>query len=110
MFSSLNALAPDPILGLIALANKDLNVNKIDLGVGVYKNESGATPIMAAVKTAEQNCAEQELTKAYIGPAGPAAFNSGIRDLIFGVQHPALQADRVRTVHARRLRCFTSGC
>ena len=98
MFSSLNALAPDPILGLIALANKDHNANKVDLGVGVYKNESGATPIMAAVKTAERNCAEKELTKAYIGPAGPAEFNSGIRDLIFGAQHPALQAERVRTV------------
>ena len=98
MFSTLNALAPDPILGLIALANKDHNANKVDLGVGVYKNESGATPIMAAVKTAEHNCAEKELTKAYIGPAGPAEFNSGIRDLIFGSQHPALQSDRVRTV------------
>ena len=98
MFSSLNALAPDPILGLIALANKDLNANKVDLGVGVYKNELGATPIMAAVKTAERNCADKELTKAYIGPAGPAEFNSGIRDLIFGAQHPALQAERVRTV------------
>lgn len=98
MFSSLNALAPDPILGLIALANKDHNPNKVDLGVGVYKNESGVTPIMAAVKTAELACFEKETTKAYIGPAGPAEFNSGIRDLIFGGQHPSLQADRVSTV------------
>jgi len=98
MFSSLNALAPDPILGLIALANNDHNPHKIDLGVGVYKDESGVTPIMAAVKIAEKNCAEKELTKAYIGPAGPVDFNSGIRDLIFGAQHSALQAERVRTV------------
>jgi aspartate aminotransferase len=98
MFSSLNALAPDPILGLIALANKDHNPNKVDLGVGVYKDESGATPIMAAVKTAELSCFEKEATKAYIGPAGPAEFNSGVRELIFGSQHAALQADRVRTV------------
>ncbi|PCJ35200.1 MAG: aromatic amino acid aminotransferase [Cellvibrionales bacterium] len=98
MFSSLNALAPDPILGLIALANKDHSPNKVDLGVGVYKDETGATPIMAAVKIAEHNCAEKELTKAYIGPAGPAEFNTGIRDLIFGAQHSALQAERVRTV------------
>ncbi|MBL4581715.1 MAG: aminotransferase class I/II-fold pyridoxal phosphate-dependent enzyme, partial [Gammaproteobacteria bacterium] len=98
MFSSLNALTPDPILGLIALANKDNNPRKVDLGVGVYKDESGATPIMVAVKTAERNCADKELSKAYIGPAGPAEFNSGIRDLIFGAQHSALQAERVRTV------------
>ncbi len=98
MFSSLNALAPDPILGLIALANNDHNPHKIDLGVGVYKDESGVTPIMAAVKIAEKNCAEKELTKAYIGPAGPVDFNTGIRDLIFGAEHSALQAERVRTV------------
>ena len=98
MFSSLNALAPDPILGLIALANKDHNPHKIDLGVGVYKDESGVTPIMAAVKIAEHSCVEKELTKAYIGPAGPLDFNAGIRDLIFGAQHSALQAERVRTV------------
>jgi aspartate aminotransferase len=67
MFSSLNALAPDPILGLIALANKDHSPNKVDLGVGVYKDESGATPIMAAVKTAELSCFEKEATKALIG-------------------------------------------
>ena len=98
MFSSLNALAPDPILGLIALANKDDNPRKVDLGVGVYKDETGLTPIMAAVKAAERTCAEKESTKAYIGPAGPAEFNSGIRELIFGAEHSALQADRVRTV------------
>ncbi len=98
MFSTLNALAPDPILGLIALANKDQNPNKVDLGVGVYKDESGLTPIMAAVKTAELNCFEKETSKAYIGPAGPAEFNSGIRELIFGAQHSALRSDRVRTV------------
>ncbi len=98
MFSTLKALAPDPILGLITLANKDPNPNKVDLGVGVYKDESGLTPIMAAVKTAELNCYEKESSKAYIGPAGPAEFNSGIRELIFGDQHSALLSDRVRTV------------
>ncbi|MBL4782163.1 MAG: aspartate/tyrosine/aromatic aminotransferase [Porticoccaceae bacterium] len=98
MFSSLNALAPDPILGLIALANQDSNPRKVDLGVGVYKDESGVTPIMTAVKVAEQRCFQKEFSKAYIGPAGPAEFNSGIRELIFGAQHEALQADRVRTV------------
>ncbi|OUS11568.1 aromatic amino acid aminotransferase [Gammaproteobacteria bacterium 53_120_T64] len=98
MFSSLNALAPDPILGLIALANQDSNPRKVDLGVGVYKDESGLTPIMAAVKAAEQRCFQSEISKAYIGPAGPVEFNSGIRELIFGAQHAVLQADRVRTV------------
>lgn len=98
MFSTLNALAPDPILGLIALANKDPNPNKVDLGVGVYKDESGLTPIMSAVKTAELSCIEKEISKAYIGPAGPEEFNSGIRELIFGGQHSALESDRVRTV------------
>lgn len=98
MFASLNALAPDPILGLIALSLKDHNPLKVDLGVGVYKDESGVTPIMAAVKIAEQKWIDAEQTKAYIGPSGVPAFNAGIRDLIFGVAHPALQAGRVQTV------------
>ena len=98
MFASLNALAPDPILGLIAKARKDTNPQKVDLGVGVYKDESGATPIMSAVKCAEQKCIDVEQSKAYIGPAGPEAFGAGIKELMFGRQHTALKDDRVRTV------------
>ncbi len=98
MFVSLKALSPDPILGLIADFVKDGSPNKVDLGVGVYKNEAGATPIMAAVKKAEAICYEAEQTKSYIGPAGVPEFNETIRDLMLGADHPALRDQRVTTV------------
>ncbi|MEH6544534.1 MAG: amino acid aminotransferase [Porticoccaceae bacterium] len=98
MFSSLDILPSDPILGLMAEFRNDPNPNKVDLGVGVYKNEVGLTPIMAAVKTAEQHVFAGEDTKSYIGPAGMPEFNEAIKKLIFGECHPALQSNRVATV------------
>lgn len=98
MFESIQAMPADPILGLIADFIQDQNPNKIDLGVGVYKDESGQTPIMGAVKKAEAVCYQVEQTKAYIGPAGVPEFNEGIRALIFGDQHPALKSNRISTV------------
>lgn len=98
MFESIQAMPADPILGLIASFLRDENPNKVDLGVGVYKDEQGQTPIMAAVKKAEVICYQAEQTKAYIGPAGVPEFNQGTRALIFGDQHPALLSNRVTTV------------
>jgi aspartate aminotransferase len=98
MFQSLKNLPADPILGLIADFVGDSNPNKVDLGVGVYKDETGQTPIMAAVKNAERICHEKEQTKSYIGPAGVPEFNSCIRELMFGKTHVALKEGRVSTV------------
>jgi aspartate aminotransferase len=98
MFASLNSLPADPILGLLAAFRSDPRTLKVDLGVGVYKDDHGATPIMAAVKEAETRFQRSEDTKAYIGPAGVPEFNTGIRDLIFGRSHSTLAAERIRTV------------
>lgn len=98
MFASLDVLQPDPILGLMAEFRNDPNPNKVDLGVGVYKNEEGVTPIMTAVKMAEQKVFAEEQTKSYIGPAGVPEFNEAIKQLIFGEVHPALQTNRIATV------------
>ena len=69
MFESLPLLPADPILGLsIAYAN-DTNPNKVDLGVGVYKNDAGITPIMQAVAEAEKLRIARETSKAYTAPA-----------------------------------------
>ncbi len=76
MFSTLKPLPADPILGLSAAYNLDSNPNKIDLGVGVYKDEDGHTPIMAAVKQAEQLRLDTETTKTYQSPAGDQEFDS----------------------------------
>jgi len=71
MFNQLELLPADPILGLITRFKEDNNPNKVDLGVGVYKNEAGQTPVMQAVAQAEARVIQQQTTKAYIGPKGP---------------------------------------
>ena len=98
MFDALQAYPPDPILRLIADFRADPRPDKVDLGVGVYKDEHGHTPIMAAVKAAERRVLAGEDSKAYIGPAGMPEFNVEIQKLTFGAGHPALASARVATV------------
>jgi aspartate aminotransferase len=98
MFGSLKALPADPILGLLAKYKKDSNPNKIDLGVGVYKNEAGHTAILDCVKKAEQHRFTTEDTKVYIGPTGSPLFNDEMAKLIFSADHKVLNENRARTV------------
>lgn len=98
MFAHIQPLPADPILGLIADFHADANPDKVDLGVGVYRNEHSDTPIMQAVKEAELRWHHAEQTKAYIGPAGVPEFNEGIRREIFGASHSALADRRAHTV------------
>lgn len=84
MFESIKSLPADPILGLMAAHRADPNPKKIDLGVGVYKDEQGRTPVMRAVKTAEARLLENQDTKTYVSPAGQDTFNHLIAGLIFG--------------------------
>lgn len=100
MFETLKALNPDPILGLMAAFRQDSNPRKIDLGVGVYKDEAGHTPIMECVKRADALHHAAETSKTYVGPTGDLEFNQQIQSLIFDPEHPAIKANRVRTVQA----------
>ena len=70
MFEKFSPIPPDPILKLIAEHNNDVRANKIDLGVGVYRDASGVTPIMKVVKVAEEYLLNKQKSKAYIGLAG----------------------------------------
>jgi len=98
MFETLPLLAADPILGLSAAYQKDTNPLKVDLGVGVYKNDAGVTPIMAAVAAAEKQRLNSEATKAYTAPAGYPGANSAVTQLIYGANHAAVNDKRVRTI------------
>lgn len=98
MFETLPLLPADPILGLSAAYQQDTNPNKVDLGVGVYKNDAGLTPVMAAVKAAERLRLEQENTKAYTNPAGYPGANEAVAGLIYGADHAAVSGNRVRTI------------
>ena len=98
MFGSLKALPADPILGLWAKYKKDNNPNKIDLGVGVFKNEAGHTAVLDCVKKAEQHRTNTEDSKVYIGPTGSPVFNDEMAKLIFGAEHKVLNENRARTI------------
>jgi aspartate/tyrosine/aromatic aminotransferase len=84
VFESLQAAAPDAILGLIAEHRDDPRVEKIDLGVGVYRTAAGVTPVLDVVKTAERILLDTQDSKSYIGTAGAASFNDAMQQLIFG--------------------------
>ncbi|HVN45867.1 MAG TPA: amino acid aminotransferase [Steroidobacteraceae bacterium] len=98
MFEHLAAVVPDPILGLMAAFRADPDPHKVDLGVGVYRDEHGNTPIPEAVRLAERALLASQTTKSYVAPAGSAAFNQAMEQLVLGATHPAVQAGRVRSV------------
>ena len=83
MFESLQLLPPDAIVGLIAEYHNDTREPKVDLGIGVYRDAAGETPILDVVKEAERRIVESQTSKSYIGSAGSAAFNEAMRDLTF---------------------------
>jgi|TARA_B110000438_G_scaffold59220_1_gene59338 aspartate aminotransferase len=84
MFQSLQPLPPDPILGLSAAFKADSNPEKVDLGIGVYKDEHGNTPIMKAVKLAEESLLRSQATKSYVGPTGAPDYNETIARMVLG--------------------------
>ena len=100
MFESLKPAAIGPILGLMAAFREDPRDNKIDLGVGVYQDDRGRTPVMEAVKRAESKLMELEKTKSYQGIAGDAEYNSRMLALMFGEGHSILSSGRIKTLQA----------
>ena len=100
MFERLDRLSPDPILGLMAAFRADNDPRKVDLGVGVYRNDQGDTPVLKAVRQAEQVVLARQTTKSYVAAAGNPGFNQSMERLVFGEDHPALKSGRVRTIQA----------
>ncbi|MDH4560729.1 amino acid aminotransferase [Pseudomonas sp. BN411] len=83
-FAKVGRVPGDPILGLMDAYRLDPNPAKLDLGVGVYKDARGLTPIPHAVKLAEQRLVDTETTKTYVGGHGDAAFGRLLLDLVLG--------------------------
>jgi aspartate aminotransferase len=100
MFERLDRLPDDPILGLMATFRADEDPRKVDLGVGVYRDERGDTPVLEAVRRAEKGILERQTTKTYVAPAGNAAFNKAMARLVLGDDHPAIAAGRVQAIQA----------
>jgi len=84
MFENLKEQAPDKIIELIGLYAADERADKLDLGVGVYKDASGKTPVMRAVKAAEKQLLESQDSKSYVGLLGDLSYVDAIRDLVLG--------------------------
>jgi aromatic-amino-acid transaminase len=97
MLETLQTPPPDRILALSVAFRADPRPHKLDLGVGVYKDEAGETVILRAVKEAERRLLEGQRTKTYVGLAGDEGFNAAMIDLIFGADGPK---DRLRAVQA----------
>lgn len=83
-FETLRPLPPDAILGLMAEFQADPASDKTDLTVGVYREEDGSTPVLAAVDAAEQALFGDQTTKSYLPPAGVGGFLNGMRNLVLG--------------------------
>lgn len=97
MFETLHKAPADKIFALMAEYAADTNASKIDLGVGVYKDENGATPIMAAIGKAEQRILETARTKTYVGVGGNKGFSSAIVSLTLGAD---ADQSRARAIQA----------
>ncbi|MBS1300991.1 amino acid aminotransferase [Loktanella sp. SALINAS62] len=95
MFETLNAQPADKILSLMAAYREDPRDTKVDLGVGVYKDASGNTPVMRAVKEAERRLVAEQTTKAYTGLAGDPAFADAMIDLVLS---DTIQRDRIAAI------------
>ncbi len=100
MFQELNRLNPDAILGLMARFRADPSPRKVDLGVGVFRDLSGNTPILGCVRQAEQALLATQSTKSYVSAAGREEFNLAVEALVLGDSHPARSGRRTRTLQA----------
>lgn len=101
MIFSQVVLAPaDPILGLTDTFKADPRQDKVNLGVGIYKDEAGQTPVLASVKKAEALLLEQEKTKNYLGIEGVIAYNRVVQELLFGESSELVASGRAVTAQA----------
>jgi len=100
MWKNVQPAPPDSILGLTEQFKKDQSPQKVNLGVGVYKDNNGNTPILGAVKKAEQRLLDRETSKSYLPISGDPAYAKVVQKLVLGEDSDAFQSSRAVTVHA----------
>jgi aspartate/tyrosine/aromatic aminotransferase len=99
MFDAVTPAAPDAILGLTEAYNNDDRPGKVNLGVGVYKDASGKTPVLASVKEAERRLIDAEATKSYKPIDGDPAYGACVQGLLFGAESSIVTGKRAATSH-----------
>ncbi|MGI2179944.1 amino acid aminotransferase [Shewanella frigidimarina] len=100
IFSQVTLAPADPILGLTDAFKADTRPHKVNLGVGIYKDEAGETPILSSVKKAEAILLETEKTKNYLGIEGVQAYNQVVQELLFGADSQIISDKRAVTAQA----------
>jgi len=100
MWKSIQPAPPDSILGLTGEFKKDQNPQKVNLGVGVYKDEAGNTPVLRCVKAAEKALLDTQDTKSYLPISGDPAYAAAVQRLIFGTENEVISTSRAATIHA----------
>jgi aspartate aminotransferase len=98
LFEQISRLNADAILGLMAKFRADPHPHKVDLGVGVFRDLAGNTPILDCVRRAEKDVLATQTTKSYVGAPGREEFNSSVESLVLGADHTARRDHRARTV------------
>jgi aspartate aminotransferase len=98
LFQHFERLSADSILGLMAKYRADPASHKVDLGVGVYRDLTGNTPVLNCVRRAETEILAAQTTKSYVGAAGREEFNSAVEQLVLGATHPSRRDRRARAV------------
>ncbi|HBV75776.1 MULTISPECIES: amino acid aminotransferase [Vibrio] len=100
MFEKVPAAPADPILGLTEEFKNDPRDNKINLGVGIYKNEESQTPVLATVKKAEAMLLESEKTKSYLTIEGTVEYGLAVQKLLFGADSKIVTEKLAKTAQA----------
>jgi len=99
MFAKMVMAPADPILGLTDAFKKETNRNKVNLGVGVYKDASGQTPVFTSVKKAEAILLKEQKTKGYLPITGDAAYGTAVQKMLFGQSSDLVGTGKAATAH-----------
>ncbi|HUW59850.1 MAG TPA: amino acid aminotransferase [Candidatus Bathyarchaeia archaeon] len=99
MFERIEMAPPDAILGLTESFKNDARPEKVNLGVGIYKDANNNTPVFVSVKKAEERLLAQEKTKGYLPIPGDPAYGQAVREMVFGNGHEIIASKRAVTMH-----------
>jgi aromatic-amino-acid transaminase len=98
LFTAVEMAPRDPILGLNEQFNADTNPNKVNLGVGVYYDDNGKLPLLECVQAAEKQMMEAPKARGYLPIDGIAAYDSAVKNLVFGAESEPVKGGRVATI------------
>jgi len=100
MWKEIEAAPADAILGLTEAFKKDANPGKVNLGVGVYKDDQGQTPILKCIKAAEKTLLETQTSKGYLPISGDPSYGANVQKLLFGAESEVIASGRAATIHS----------